>query len=79
LGLLFSMVLLGGRHRRVPVGLLSLVLLLLVVLPSCGGGSNNSNHGPPPDLGTPTGVSNVLVNATSGSTASATGFTLVVQ
>jgi len=78
-GLVFSVVLLGapkfGRKRGLP-----LLLMLLVVLPACGGGGGGgSQKSPPPSPGTPTGSFSVVVNASSGSTTSSSGFTLVVQ
>jgi Bacterial Ig-like domain (group 3) len=79
-GLFFSVVLVGGgkfgRKRGLPV---LLMLLLTVVLPACGGGGGGGGQSPPPSPGTPTGSFNVVVNATSGSTTSSSGFTLVVQ
>jgi hypothetical protein len=79
-GLVFSVVLLGGgkfgRKRGLP---LLLMLLLTVVLPACGGGGGGGSQSPPPSPGTPTGSFNVVVNASSGSTTSSSGFTLVVQ
>ncbi len=78
--LLFSTVLIGGKQQRTRGLFLPLLLVLIVVAPGCGGGSSGGgNHNPPPDPGTPTGVSTVLVTATSGSITSTTGFTLVVQ
>jgi subtilase family serine protease len=79
LGLLCSVVLVGGKQRRMRGMLLLLLLALVVVpLPGCGGGGGGSS-GPPPNQGTPKGTYSITVNATSGSTVSATGFTLVVQ
>jgi hypothetical protein len=78
--LLLSTVLIGGRHQLARGLFLLLMLTLIVVAPGCGGGSSGGgSHNPPPDPGTPPGVSPVLVTATSGSTTSTTGFTLVVQ
>jgi Bacterial Ig-like domain (group 3) len=78
-GLVFSVVLLGApkfsRKRGLPV---LLMLLLTMVLPACGGGGGGQKA-PPPSPGTPTGSFSVVVNATSGSTTSSSGFTLVVQ
>ncbi|MFZ0951862.1 MAG: protease pro-enzyme activation domain-containing protein [Candidatus Sulfotelmatobacter sp.] len=74
----FSVMLLGTSGRRRSSALLLVVLASVVLLPGCGGGGSG-NHGPPPNPGTPTGTYNVVVNATSGSTVSATGFTLIVQ
>jgi hypothetical protein len=81
LGLLFSVVLIGGpRRRRTRAMFLWLMLLLMVAVPGCGGGSSNSTPpAPPPVVSTPTGSYNVVVTATSGSTTSSTGFTLLVQ
>jgi hypothetical protein len=79
--MLFSVVLLGtSGHRRSP-GFLLVMLAFVILLPGCGGGggSSNNNQSPPPNSGTPTGSYNVVVNATSGSTVSTTGFTLIVQ
>ncbi|MGA6951473.1 MAG: protease pro-enzyme activation domain-containing protein [Candidatus Sulfotelmatobacter sp.] len=75
----FSVVLLGTSGRRRSSGFLLLMLASIILLPACGGGGSNSNHGPPPNSGTPTGTSTIVVSATSGSTTSTTGFTLVVQ
>ena len=77
----FSVVLLGASGRRRSSGFLLVMLALVVLLPGCGGGgsSSNNNQGPPPNSGTPTGSYNVVVNATSGSTVSTTGFALIVQ
>ena len=81
LGLLFSVVLIGGpRRRRTRAMFLWLMLLLMVAVPGCGGGSSNSTPAaPPPVISTPTGSYNVVVTATSGSTTSSTGFALLVQ
>ena len=81
LGLLFSVVLIGGpRRRRIRAMFLWLMLLLTVAVPGCGGGSSNSTPpAPPPVVSTPTGSYNVVVTATSGSTTSSTGFALLVQ
>jgi hypothetical protein len=79
-GLLLSVVLVSRRHQRARVFLLLLMLMLLSLVPSCGGGSGGGgSKTPPPNLGTPAGVTNVTVTATSGSTISQTGFTLSVQ
>ncbi|HEX4782726.1 MAG TPA: Ig-like domain repeat protein, partial [Candidatus Sulfotelmatobacter sp.] len=78
MGLLFSVVLVGGRRRRAQTVLLVMMLLLIVTVPGCGGGGGGS-HTPPPNSGTPPGVTNIAVTATSGSTVSQTGFTLSVQ
>ena len=77
MGLLLGSVLVASGRRQRTRACMLLLMLLLVVVPSCGGGGGSS--GPPPNSGTPTGVSNVVVNASSGSTVSSTGFTLVVQ
>jgi hypothetical protein len=78
MGLLLSAVLVGGKRQRARG--LFLLLTLLVVAPGCGGGGGGGgSHNPPPDAGTPTGVSTVLVTATSGAMAGTTGFTLVVR
>jgi subtilase family serine protease len=79
-GLLLPGIVVTGRRHRAQGLFLLLMLVLLVVVPGCGGGGGGGgNHTPPPDPGTPTGVSNVVVTATSGSTSSASAFTLVVQ
>ncbi|MGP0021077.1 MAG: protease pro-enzyme activation domain-containing protein [Candidatus Sulfotelmatobacter sp.] len=75
-GLLFSALVVSSKHPRARGVLLLLIVALAVTVPSCGGGSSS---GPPPNTGTPTGNSNVIVTATSGTTKSQTGFTLVVQ
>jgi hypothetical protein len=74
----FSVVLIGTPGRRYKTRFLLAMLALIVLVPACGGGGG-SNQGPPPNLGTPTGTYSVVVNATSGSTTFATGFTLLVQ
>lgn len=79
MGLFLSTVFASGKRQRARGCLLLLMLLLVVVAPGCGGGSSSGSKPPPPDPGTPTGVSTVFVSATSGSTVSTTGFTLVVQ
>jgi hypothetical protein len=75
----FSVVLLGASGRRRSSAFLLMMLASVVLLPGCGGGGSSSNQGPPPNPGTPTGTYNVLVSATSGSTVSTAGFTLLVQ
>jgi hypothetical protein len=77
MGLLFSITLVGGKQRRARACFLLLMLMVIVVVPSCGGGGGSK--GPPPNPGTPTGTSNVVVTATSGSTISTSSFTLAVQ
>jgi len=79
MGLVLSSVLVGGKKQRTRGLFLLLSVALVVVAPSCGGGGNPATKAPPPDLGTPTGISTVLVNATSGSIVSTNAFTLVVQ
>jgi hypothetical protein len=76
-GLLCSVVLVGGRPRT-RACLLLMMLMLIVAVPGCGGGGGGSTK-PPPNSGTPPGVTNVAVTATSGSAVSQTGFTLSVQ
>jgi hypothetical protein len=76
LGLMVSMVFVGGKRQSTRGLFLVLTLILLVVSPGCGGGGS---HGPPPDPGTPSGNYNVKVTATSGATVSSSGFFLVVQ
>jgi hypothetical protein len=78
-GLLVFVMPTGAKQRPVRALLLWLVLAVTVVSPSCGGGGTSTPPPPPPNLGTPTGTYNVVVTATSGSTVSQTGFTLVVQ
>jgi hypothetical protein len=79
LGLLLSIFLLGGKQQRSRALFLLLTLMLIVMVPSCGGGGGGGSKGPPLNAGTPTGVSNILVTATSGSTISQAGFTLTIQ
>jgi hypothetical protein len=74
--MLFSIVLLGSPKRRCRLPFALALLALLILAPGCG---SSSNQGPPPNLGTPAGTYNVVVTATSGSTTSTTGFTLVLQ
>ncbi len=73
----FSILLIGIPRRRTS-GLLVALLAVILLMPACGGGSSGSTP-PPPPPSTPTGSYNVVVTATSGSTSSVTGFTLVVQ
>jgi hypothetical protein len=76
----FSVVLLGGSRKRWPLQFLAPLLMLIMLVPACGGGGGgSSNQGPPPNPGTSKGTYNVGVSASSGSTTSTTGFTLVVQ
>ncbi len=75
---LFSLLLFGGSRRQRPARFLALLTLLIMLLSACGGGGS-SPPPPPPNPGTPTGTYNVVVTASSGSTTSTTGFTLVVQ
>jgi hypothetical protein len=79
IGLVLSMVLIGGPKRRRAGGMVLGLLLLLIVIPGCGGGGSHSSSTPPPAVSTPAGSYNVGVSATSGSTVSSTGFALVVQ
>jgi hypothetical protein len=82
MGLLVSGMLTSAKQQPVRALLLLLVLAVTVTVPSCGGGGGTNTPPPPPpppNLGTPTGTYNVVVTATSGSTVSQTGFTLVVQ
>ncbi|MGA7770033.1 MAG: protease pro-enzyme activation domain-containing protein [Candidatus Sulfotelmatobacter sp.] len=79
-GLLLSIALGCGKQQRARAFFLLLTLMLIVAVPGCGGGGGGGgSKGPPPNTGTPTGVSNVVVTATSGSTVSQTSFTLSVQ
>ncbi len=79
LGLLVSGLLATGKRQSARGSYLLPMLILLVVVPGCGGGGSSASHNPPPDAGTPTGVSTVVVTATSGSVVSTSSFTLVVQ
>jgi hypothetical protein len=74
--MLFSVVAIVASGRRRSFQLLLATLALIVLAPACGGGGSQP---PPPNPGTPAGTYNVVVTATSGSTKSSTGFTLVVQ
>ncbi|HXW94056.1 MAG TPA: Ig-like domain repeat protein [Terriglobales bacterium] len=74
--------LVGGYSRR--SGVLSLVLCALFVTGiGCGGGSNSGGSttptAPPPPTATPTGTSNVVVTATSGTLTHSVTFVLSVQ
>ena len=83
-----SLTVLGGilliglpRRRYRWTNLLMLVTFAcLFVIVGCGGG--NSNTSPPPpthtDPGTPSGTSNVIVTATSGSLSHSVSFTVIV-
>jgi hypothetical protein len=75
MGLIFPAIFLIGVKQR-NRGLLLMLLAFLILIPACGGGGS---HKPPPDPGTPKGISNVTVTATSGAIVSRSGFTLVVQ
>jgi Pro-kumamolisin, activation domain/Bacterial Ig-like domain (group 3) len=80
--LLPSLVWLRPSQRRGRVLMLVIGVGLLVVGPSCGGGGGSgggATHNPPPDAGTPIGSSNVIVSATSGSSVSTSGFTLIIR
>ncbi len=74
----FSSVFMGDLRRR-SLRLLLLLLALLFLAPGCGGGSGTPPPPPPPPPATAAGNYSVLVTATSGSTTSTTGLTLVVQ
>jgi Pro-kumamolisin, activation domain/Bacterial Ig-like domain (group 3) len=77
--MLFSVVLIGlPGKRRLSLFLMAL-LALIVLAPACGGGGSSAPPPPPPVPATLAGTYNVVVNATSGSVISSTGFTLVVQ
>ena len=78
LGLLFSVVLVGGKQQRTRAMFL-LIMLMIVTVPGCGGGGGGGTKPPPSNSGTPPGVSNVTVTATSGTSVSQTTFTLSVQ
>lgn len=79
MGLLFSVVLMSGKQQRAQAMFVLVTLLLVVTLPGCGGGGGGGPKPPPPNTGTPPGVSNITVTATSGTSVSQTGFTLAVQ
>ncbi len=74
---------LGGYSRR--RGVVSLLLCALLVMGIGCGGGNNSGGGsttpaaPPPSASTPTGTSNVIVTATSGTLSHSLTFVLNVQ
>ncbi len=77
--MLFSVVLIGlPGKRRLSLFLMAL-LALIVLAPACGGAGSSAPPPPPPVPATLAGTYNVVVNATSGSVISSTGFTLVVQ
>jgi hypothetical protein len=79
-GMFFSVVLLVERRQIVRGVSLLLLAVVTMTIVSCGGGSHNSTPPPPPpNPGTPAGTYNITVTATSGSSVSTTGFTLVVQ
>jgi subtilase family serine protease len=79
LGMLSSVIFIGGRKRCLRGLMLILLLALIAPVPGCGGGGGSGSSGPPPNAGTPTGTYNVTVTASSGSTTSQTGFVLIVQ
>jgi len=70
-------VLIGAPRRRRSVQFLLATLAFIMLAPGCGSGGGSQP--PPPNPGTPVGTYNVVVTATSGSTKSSSGFTLVVQ
>jgi subtilase family serine protease len=78
---IFSIVLICVPARHRPLRLLLPLLAVIVFSPGCGGGNGgaSSTPTPPPPPATSTGTYSVVVNATSGSTTSTTGFTLVVE
>lgn len=80
MGLLFSVMLVGGKpqRERARAYLLLTLLMLILMVPACGGGGGGPKP-PPPNTGTPPGVSTVTVTATSGTSTSQAGFTLAVQ
>jgi hypothetical protein len=56
------------------------MFLLICLVPGCGGGSSKAaTPTPPPAVSTPAGSYNVVVNASSGTATSSTGFALIVQ
>jgi len=76
----FSIVLISGQGRRRLLPFLLTLVALILLTPGCGGGGGS--HPPPPPPPTPAtlaGTYNISVTASSGSIASTTGFTLVVQ
>lgn len=75
----FSVVLLGCSRRRRNLPLLLMMLAIIASVPACGGGGGSSTPPPITKPATPTGTYNVTVSATSGSSTSTTGFTLIVQ
>jgi len=78
--MLFSIVFLADKKTMMRGMSLLLLAAATMTTVSCGGGSKSSTPPPPPpNPGTPAGTYNVVVTATSGSSVSATGFTLVVQ
>ena len=79
-GMFFSIVLLVHKRQIVRGASLLLLAIGTMTIVSCGGGSHSSTPPPPPpNPGTPAGTYNITVTATSGSSVSAAGFTLVVQ
>jgi hypothetical protein len=77
MGLLLFIAPLRGKQGHARLLRLLFAVILVASLPSCGGGGGSRT--PPPDPGTPIGASRVTVTASSGSTMSATGFTLFVN
>ncbi len=78
MSLIFSCVFVGGKRQVMKCSALIVLAMMILMVPACGGGGGGSKT-PPPNPGTPAGTSNITVTATSGSTTSSTGFTLVVQ
>jgi hypothetical protein len=74
---LFSVVLIGTSGKRRSFQFLLATLAFIMFAPGCASGGGS--HPPPPNPGTPVGTYTVAITATSGSTKSSTGFTLVVQ
>lgn len=78
-GMLFSMVFMADKKQMMRGICLLLLAAATVMIASCGGGGSSTPPPPPPNPSTPAGTYNIIVTATSGSAASTTGFTLVVQ
>jgi hypothetical protein len=80
LGMSFSVVFVVDKKQIMRGLCLLLLAAVTIAIVSCGGGGHSSTPPPPPpNPGTPAGTYNIIVTATSGSSGSSTGFTLVVQ
>jgi hypothetical protein len=76
--------LLIAKHKRTKPNWVAYgLLLLMIAITACCGGTESSGGGGsgwnPPDMGTPTGMMNITVQATSGATTRTLGLEIYVQ